>query len=42
MLYSWSLPLSDSEFDDDSGDESLTTVDVDYVPGQYSSDEDDE
>jgi hypothetical protein len=42
MLYSLSFPLSDSELDDDSGDEGLTTIDVDYVPGQYSSDEDDE
>jgi hypothetical protein len=42
MLYSLSVPISDSESDDDSEDEGLTTVDVDYVPGQYSSDEDEE
>tara|TARA_B100000925_G_scaffold271498_1_gene234745 strand:+ start:85 stop:495 length:411 start_codon:yes stop_codon:yes gene_type:complete len=42
MLYSLSVPISDSESDDDSGDEGLTTVDVDYVSGQYSSDEDEE
>lgn len=39
MLYSLTVPISDSESEDDSGDEGLTTIDVDYVPGQYSSDE---